>query len=173
VFEEDVKGAIPNVNNRFLEKWFRPPDFAPGHTMAFKIKTPWTAVNTPVKGGTFKRVKWLPSAPEPMASEIDILITRYATYVTGWPGHQSMGTSLIGSIPLENGETLWAVYWFCDMPDFSNFPKEAPGWYYKDKGEKDLKNLKQGDSRVLVFGTEPDGSHVIVDGALQIEKRNG
>ena len=131
--------------------------------------TPWSAVNTPVKEDEFKAITWLPSAPELMATEIDILITQPTTQVIGWPGRQSMGTSSVGSFPLENGETVWAVYLFVDMPDFSSLPKGS-SWFFKGKSEKDLKDLKEGDLRVFVHGTEPDGSRVIYDCAVQISR---
>lgn len=169
-FEDDVKGVIPKFKDRFLETWSRPPDFAPGHMVAFRIITPWSAVNTPVKEGRFKDVIWLPSAPEPMATEIDILITKPMTRVIGWPGKQSMGTSFIGSLTLENREVVWAVYLFRDMPDFSSLSGGA-NWFYRGKSEKDLKDLKDGDLRVFVFGTEVDGSRVICDCAVQIQRK--
>jgi hypothetical protein len=131
--------------------------------------TPWSAVTTPVNEGRFKKVAWLPSAPELMATEIDILMTEPTTQVNGWPGKQSMGTSFIGRIPLENGQAVWAVYLFVDMPDFSSLPK-GTGWFFKGKSEKDLKNLKEGDLRGFVFGAEPDGSHAIYDCAGQISR---
>jgi hypothetical protein len=76
-----------------------------------------------------------------------------------------MGTSLIGSIPLENGEIVWAVHWVVNMPDFTSLGK-GTGRFYKGHSEKDLKS--EG-LRVLVFGTEPDGSRVMYDCAVQIE----
>jgi hypothetical protein len=167
-FEENVKGAIPKFEDRYIEKWPRPSDIAPGMTLAFRIVTPWLAVTTPVKGAKFKEVTWLPNAPEPKATEIDIFITKPTTQVTGWPGRRSMGTSLIGSFPLENGETVWAVYWFVDVPDFSSLGR-GTGRFFKGRNEKDLK----GEGlRLLVFGTQPDGSRVVYDCAVQVCRAN-
>lgn len=168
-FEEDVKGAIPEFKDRYLEKWSRPSDFEPGHTLAFRIVTPWLAVTTPVKEDKFKAITWLPSAPERMATEIDILISKPTILVNRWPGRQLMGTSFIGSFPLENGETIWAVYWFVDMPDSSSLGK-GTGRFFKGRSEEDLKDLKEGDLRGLAFGTEPDGSRTIYDCAVQISR---
>lgn len=162
-FEENVRGAIPKFEDRFIEKWPRPSEIAPGITLAFRIVTPWSAVTNVLEESNSQRVIWLPNAPEPKATEIDILMTQPTTPVTGWPGKRSMGTSLIGSIPLENGETVWAVYWVVDTPDFTSLGK-GTGRFYKGRSEKDL-NLE--GLRALVFGTEPDGSRVMYDCAVQ------
>ena len=69
-----------------------------------------------------------------------------------------MGTSLIGSIPLTNGETVWAVYLFEPMVDLGN--TAARMYFYKGKGKKDLDS---GGLRALVFGDYPDGSRAILD----------
>jgi len=168
-FEEYVKGAIPKLKDRFLEKWHRPPEIAPGTTLALRIVTPWSAVRTPVKEGRFKGVKWLLNAPEPKATEIAILFTKPAIQVTDWPGKRGMGTSFVGSLPLENGETVWAVYRFREMPDFSSLSK-GTGWFFKGKSEEDLKNLKEGELLSgLIFGEEPDGSRTIYDCGVEVQ----
>jgi hypothetical protein len=142
-FEDYVKGAIPKFRDRYIEKWPRPSELAPGITLAFRIVTPWSAVTKPIEGSNVKGVTWLPNAPEQKATEIDILLTKPTTPVTGWPGKRSMGTSLIGSIPLENGETVWAVHWVVNMPDFTSLGK-GTGRFYKGRSEKDLKRLGSG-----------------------------
>lgn len=162
-FEERVKAVIPKFEDRYIEKWPRPPDFAPGITLAFRIVTPWSAITAPLTGSKGKKVTWLPNAPESKATEIDILITQSTITVSGWPGKRSMGTSMIGSIPLESGETLWAVYWIVDMPDLSSFGKGV-GRFYRGRNKEDL--MADG-LRALVFGAEPDGSKVIYDCAVQ------
>ena len=167
-FEENVRGVIPKFEDRFIEKWPRPSEIAPGITLAFRIVTPWSAVTNVLEESSARRVIWLPNAPEPKATEIDILITQPTTPVTDWPGKRSMGTSLIGSIPLENRETVWAVYWVVDTPDFTSLGKGI-GQFFKGRSEKDL-NSK--GLRALVFGTEPDGSRVMYDCAVQSRTAN-
>jgi hypothetical protein len=162
-FEEYVKGAIPAFKDRYLEKWPRPPEISPGITLAFRIVTPWSAVTNAIEGSNVKGVIWLPKAPETKATEIDILMSKPTSPVSGWPGKRSMGTSLIGSIPLENGETVWAVYWVVAMPDLASLGK-GTGRLYKGRSKKDL---EEEGLRALVFGTEPDGSRVMYDCAVQ------
>lgn len=162
-FEEKVQGTIPKSTDRFVEKWPRPTEIAPGITLAFRIITPWSAVTNAIEGSNVAGVIWLPNAPEPKATEIDVFLVKPTTPVSGWPGKRSVGTSLIGSIPLESGETVWAVYWVVAIPDLSKASKGI-GRFYKGASEKDL----EGEGlRALVFGTEPDGSRVIYDCAVE------
>lgn len=165
-FEKRVKGAIPKFKDRYIENWPRPAEFASGMTLAFRIRTPWSAVTTPIVDSNIKRVIWLPNAPELRATEIDILITKPTIPVTGWPGEQSLSTLLIGSIPLENGETVWAVHRVIDMPDLSSLGK-GTGWFCKGRSEKDLESEGLRD---LVHDTAPDGSRIMHDCAIQRRK---
>ncbi len=163
VFERDVKGAIPKQKDRFITKWPRHKDIAPGFTLAFRIATPWSAITNLIEKSKTKNVTWLPNAPKPKATEIDIIFTQPKVLVSDWPGSCSMGTSLIGSMPLENGETVWAIYWIIDMPDLSKLSKGI-GRFFQGKSHDDLR--KDG-LRALIFGTEPDGSRVIYDCAVE------
>jgi len=134
-FEKDVKGAIPKFKDRFIEKWNRPPEIAPGVTLALRIATPWWSMSQSVKEGRFKGVTWLPSAPELMATEIAILFTKPTTQITEWPGRSSMDTSFIGALLLANREIVWAVYRTADMPDLSSLGT-GTGCFLKGKVKK-------------------------------------
>jgi len=157
-FEEYVEGAIPDKSDRFLEKWPRPKPIAEGVTLAFRIVTPYSAVTSPI-GEADRRVTWIPNSPPKRATEIDIMITSPTTTVTGWHGKNNMGTKSAGSYKLDNGETVWVVYWFIDMPDLSTTTK-GTGRFYKGRTKKDLES---DNLRALVFGEAPDGSRVIYD----------
>lgn len=161
-FKNDVSDALPDMD-RYIQKWPRPAEIAPGVTLAYRIVTPWSATTIPIDNSSVKDMVWLPAAPKPQATEIDILIVKPITVVSGWPGQRSMGTSLIGSMRLENGETVWAVCGTVPMPDMGTIAK-GPGHFFKGRDEKDL----QGERlRVLAFGELPDGSRVMYDCAVQ------
>lgn len=161
-FEELVKGLAKH-NDRFIEKWPRPTEIVEGVTLAFRIVTPFSATVSSIKDETHKEVIWIPNAPKPKATEIDILITRPVIIATDWPGKRSMGTSLIGSFPLENGDTVWAINWVVDMPDLSWV---ADGVFRPYRG-KSKRDLSSDSLRAHVFGQEPDGSRVIYDCAVK------
>lgn len=161
MFEEDVQGAIPTQQDRFLERWPRPTTLAPGVTLAFRIVTPHSAVTSPISQGD-RIITWISNCSPPRATEIDIMIISRTTPVTGWPGKNKMYTRPIGFYTLTNGELVWAVYWVVDMPDLSPATKGV-GRFYKGRSEEDLKS---NDLRALVFGKEPDGSRVMYDCAV-------
>ena len=166
-FEENVDDPMHKEKGRFIEKWPRPNEIAPGVTLAYRIVTPWSAVNTPYDENNFKRIHWMPNANKCKATEIDILITRSSTLVSGWPGKHSMNTQLVDSMRLDSGETVWVVYWEIEIPTLPSV-KTTPK-YYKGKGKEDL----QGENmRMLVFGSEKDGSRVLYDCALEIKEKS-
>lgn len=162
-FDKYVKGVKTKFDDRFVEKWFKPSELAPGITLAFRIVTPYSAITNSTEIGKYKGVKWLPNAPETKATEIDIFITKPEAPVTGWPGKKSMATSLIGSFPLENGATVWAVYWVIDLPDLSKWG-DGVVRFFTGKNKEDLK--KKG-LRLIAFGKEPDGSRVMYDCSVE------
>ena len=168
VYESRVKGTNTKLKDRFIEKWPRPPEIAPGITLAFRIVTPYSAVTNSTARGNYKGVKWLPNAPESKATEIDIFITKPESLGVEWPGKTSMGTSLIGSFPLENISTVWAVYWLIDLPDFSGI-KKGSFQFFTGKSKEDLKS---DGLRLIAFGKEPDGSRVLYDCAVKNTSAN-
>ena len=167
-FKENVEGAIPNKQDRFIKKWSKPVNISPGITLAFRIMTPWSAVTSYINRSNAKKVRWLNNAPKPMATEIDILFTEASVPVTGWPGKRSMNTSLIGQIPLENGNTVWVVYRVVEMPDLSHVSNKT-GNFYKGRSREDIKS--EG-LKALVIGTENDGSVVLYDCAVAATNKN-
>jgi len=160
-FERDVEGAIPSKNDRFLQKWPWPRPIAAGVTLAFRIVTPCSAATSPM-GAADRKAIWLPNCPSQRATEIDIMIISPTTPVSGWSGKNTMGTTPVGSYKLENGESVWVVYWVVDMPNLAT-ATQGTGRFYRGRSKEDL----QSDTlRALVFGKEPDGSRVIDDCAV-------
>lgn len=162
-YEKQVKGTINKLKDRYIEKWQRPPEIAPGVTLSFRIVTPYSATTIPFGERNHKNVVWIPNAPEAQATEIIILFTQPTISVTGWPGKRASGTSLIGSIPLENGEIVWAVYQVVDMPDLS-MVSNGVGRFYKGKSKEDLNS---DFLRAHVFGKIHDDSRIIYDCAVE------
>lgn len=166
-FAKDVAGAIAQQSDRFMEKWPRPKHISDGVTLAYRIVTPYSAVTSPISDSE-AQIICIPNAPEPKATEIDIIITALTTSVTGWPGKRSLGTSLVGSFQRENGQIVWAVHWVIDMPDLSSSTKGNLE-FYKGRGPEDMES---DNMRALVFGKEKDGSRVIYDCAVQRRATN-
>lgn len=161
-FRQEVEGTTAKNRDRVIEKWPRPKPIAKGVTLAYRIITPSSAVTSAI-GKTRGDIIWIANAPIPKATEIDIIITAPNTLATGWPGKRLMGTSLIGSLKLENGETVWVVHREIDMPDLAPTTKGSVH-FFKGKGPQDLES---DNLRALGFSYVKDGSRVIYDFAVQ------
>ena len=154
--EADAAGAI--LENRFIEKWPRPSKMAKGCTLAFRIVVPHWAVTSDIHDKDQAKVVWIPNASRTKATEIDIILTHGGAASSGWPGKRGMGTSLVGDLPLNNGETLWIVYREVGMPDIPESINISPH-YFKGQSKSDIRP----GSKMLTFGDQPDGCRVIFD----------
>jgi hypothetical protein len=151
-FEEATRPAT-----RFVDKWPRPIEIAPGFTLAFQILVPWSSATVPDSRGEADIV-WVSPAPHGQAVEISVVITSPACRVSDWPGKRSMQTELIGSISLPNGQTVWVIYRRIDMV----LPELPAGALRYFKGA-DKTRLRTAGLRALVWGDRPDGARVIWD----------
>lgn len=158
-FADNPDAFADRPSGRFIDKW-RPSEIAPGVILAFRIITPFSAVNTPI-GSMKKYVVWIPAPPPDSAIEIDIFIMSAHTLVSSWPGKNSMNTKLIDSMLLDSGETIWVVYRVIDCPNFGNLKGTAR--YFKGRSKDDLRGK---ELRIIAFKREQDGSRTILDSAL-------
>lgn len=166
-FETKVKGAIAQHERRFIETWPRPPEIAPGLTLAYLIVTPSSAVTTPIDPAHDKKITWLPNPCIKEATEIAIFIAKPNVKMEGWPAKNSMGTSLIGSFPLENGETVWAVWRHIPLPEFKT-AGPGVGQFYKGMSKE---NLKDANLRAIAFGETEMGMRVMYDSAIEVTQK--
>lgn len=167
-FEQNVLDATQTTQDRFIDKW-SPRQFAPGIILAFRIVTPWASTSIPIDPSQTKNVKWVPNAQEGRATEMYIAFTEQSVLISGWPGCRAMGTSLVGSISLHNGSTVWVVYREVDMPDFSRFSKKVEPQFFKNRSRNDLRGERL---RALLMQEEPDGSRTFFDCIMQVEQNN-
>ena len=165
-FETQVKGAIAQADARFIETWPRPAEIAPGLTLAYLIVTPSSATTTPIDPARDTKIVWIPSPSASEATEIAIFIAKSDVKMNGWPAKKSMGTSLIGSFPLENGETVWAVWRHMPLPEF-RAAGSGIGQFYKGKSKDDFSDA---ELRALAFGENEGGWRVMYDCAVQVKE---
>ncbi len=149
-------------DGRFIQKWPKPTGIAPGITLAFRIITPRSAVNTPYNQVDFKKISWIPNPRENRAIEIDILITEASAKVSSWPGKNSMKTNLVASMKLDNQNTIWVVYHEIPIPTLAPISKTLK--FFKGKSNEDLRS--EG-IRAIVFKEEPDGSRILFDSIVE------
>ncbi|MEW7986733.1 MAG: hypothetical protein AB2799_13150 [Candidatus Thiodiazotropha sp.] len=167
-YTELVEGAIPSLSSRFADKWPQPPEIAEGVILAFRIVTPASSVTSTSEVTNPEKINWIAVPSDTKALEIYICITKPHAKIAEWPGKASMGTELIGSFALNNGNTVWAVSQVIDSPDLSKLG-EGAGHFFKGKSRDDLKNAD--NLRGLVFSDHEDGSRVILDLAIESKIR--
>ena len=158
-FDEKFSESEKDERGRFIQKWPEPTELAPGLSLVFRIVTPYSSAITDMSEERHKKTVWIPNAPENMATEVLIIVTKPDVVCTSWPAKNSMGTELIGKLVLDNGNTVWFVYYHGKMP---NFPEKMNGKIRHSNGEP-LDQCINEDTKALVFGDQPDGSKVIYD----------
>lgn len=158
-YNENFAEVEKDERGRFVQKWSKPNELAEGLTLVFRIVTPSSSANKNISDETHKEIFWIPNAPENMATEIDIIITTPDVLVSGWPGGKSMGTQLIGKLELDNGDTVWFVYMYTEMP---KFPERMSG-ELRLFNDESIDEIKNGNLKAMLFGDNPDGSKVIYD----------
>jgi hypothetical protein len=109
---------VPADQDRAFDKWTRPPEFAPGLTLAFDIVVPASEVTIPqhpaeanaaVRG---TEIVWVPPAPAGYETHLTVLFTTAeatAATLPDWPGRSTMGSQLIFRAELPNTESVWLV----------------------------------------------------------------
>lgn len=111
-YDQEFTHDAARPSSRFVDRWPRPPEIAPGVALAYRIIVPWFSATVQSKQEDTK-VFWVSPPPEGHAIQFAVLITSPASHVSGWPGKNSMNSELVGSLTLANGETVWVVYSTC------------------------------------------------------------
>jgi hypothetical protein len=160
----DVQWDRPG--GRFIDQWLRPTVIAPGVTLAFRIVTPHSSVNVPISASASSKISWISRPPAGQAVEVDIIITSPDTLVSGWPGRRGMSTELAGSMPLDSGETVWAVHRAINMPDLGIF--QGNPTFFDGLSREDISGP---GLRALAFKKQEDGSRAIFDRVVESQEQ--
>lgn len=167
-FEAQFIDLAVDPKKRFVETWPRPPEIAPGVTLAHRIVVPWNSPTTPTTNEP-DNVIWIPPAAESHATEIYIVFTGPHVEDSGWPGKNGSSTALVGSFPIISGETVWVVYKEISF-QYPTQEMKATGKFFGDASKK---SLKSQTLRAVLFGNEPDGSRVMYDVPVQPKPLDG
>jgi hypothetical protein len=155
-FESKVPESAREPKGRFIKKWTRPAPLVPGVTLVLRIITPWFAL-TPGHSLPDK-VRKIEPPSEGMAREVYLILVETPATVDGWPGKNSMGTDLVGSYPISEDESIWAVHKEVECPDLSRI-RGGPFTRFKGVSESDISS----SLRAMVLGGHEDGSKVLYD----------
>lgn len=94
--------------NRAIDLFPPSKELAPGIRRGFVIMVPTLGVRSP-QGDDVTRgeIHWL--APPPADGVVEITLVLTTAQTAGWPGRRSMGTALVGRLPLPEDAVLWVV----------------------------------------------------------------
>ena len=155
-YERSMPDEQKTENGRFIQKWPRPPEIAPGFTLALRIYTPFAAVNSPLDNPD--KFVCIPAPPIGLAIETSVFLQSGEAAKCECPGRTTMGTQPVGAMTLQNGDTVSVVYRECQMPDVSAGPAKAHLFSGVEKEELEEKSL-----RMLLLAENADGSRSLFD----------
>lgn len=161
--KENLAADDPKGEDPYLDLWPRPAEIGRGVTLAYRIVVPTSGVTVPIDEALPASIIWISAAPSGKAVEIAVLFTSPNAVISGWPSRDSMGTGLVGSLALDNGEAVWVVHRVIDFPT-GDLPSAGRMSWFKGKGVDDLSG---GDIRAILFCDAEDGSRFIVDCAVR------
>ena len=150
--------------SRFLGKWHRPVAGTSPIVLAARVLFPWNSpseAQLPAPPDTV----WLPNAPEGLATEIGIFLINVADEVINWPG-KSLGTELVGRLPLEGGGQVCAVQRVSSTwPKIPNIQKSPK--YFRGKSDDDLAVA----NRAVAWGENSDGSISFIEIPITVQRK--
>lgn len=120
---EHVEGpnpiAVPRDDPRAPIEWERPRPRLPHAPFVrpLSILVPATEVIDRGNPETGSVVWRKPPAAQGLCVEYDVLYSAAGLTVEGHPGARSMGTELVGTFILANGEQVWVVVWEHELDD--------------------------------------------------------
>jgi hypothetical protein len=148
-----AKAVAEEWPTRFVETSARPNELSSGFTLAYRIVTPYAAVNAGMSDGEDQGIVWIPPPAEGHAVETIVAFTHSAPRNMDWPGRRSMGTDLVGAFSLDNGHVVWIIAREITPPAFELSMNDAR--YFHGKTSADVKDP---GVRGIVFRHEQDGS---------------
>lgn len=155
--ESAFRADRPRPPTRFIDKWTRPPEIAPGFTLPLRILVPCSATTTRAVIEA-ENVTWVEPAPEGYAIEFALVLTSPVCQVDGWPCKRSMNSQLVGSFRLPSGEHVWIIWTV--QPFSAPILSEARGHFFEGKSQR---SLLGGGLRGLALSVHTDGSRVLYD----------
>ena len=165
--KEFFEKSVPGVKkNRVIKEWMRPSAISPDVTMVCRLIIPAAAVSRQILS-IKNQMHCVPRAKEGKAIEISILITGQGAHISDWSGNRVMNTTLIGSMLLDNRETVWLVYREIEPPKIMSGAGNP--LFYKGKTETDL--YREG-LRAITFGEDAKGLILFDNGYITRAARN-
>jgi hypothetical protein len=156
-------GSVPE--SRFAAKYQKPPELAPGVTLACRIHTPWFAATVPMDR-LDEGVRYIAPATAIQTVEVAILLLDRGHLGRGWPTCNSLPTSPVGHFGWDDGSCVWAVSQRVPTPTPPP-PSRGALHYFRGGSETDW----QGPGmRMVAIGSNADGSVVLTELPIKVQR---
>lgn len=155
-------GAAPA--SRFLGRWGAAErrDNQP-ITLAARVIFPWSSPTIEHRDLPIDIVK-VPSAPPRHAVEVVLFLLAFDEPQDSWPGRTSMGTTLVGRVPLDGGGSATLVHHIIEMP--AEMPaRQGNPQYFAGRSRDDLHDA----NRLVAWGQGDDGSICFIESPLEVQ----
>lgn len=177
--DQHLQRANPLISldrDRALDKWERPPQFAPGWTRAFTITVPASEiVASDVVVSDPDEIIWIDPLPEGWATVFTVLLS--APDATGSEGRgfataagREQFTEVVAVIELKNGEHVWVVAHAEQLSQEWQQNLDSLRTQILQMGAEPIADARADpephDLRGFVSGYEDDGTRFYIDLAL-------
>jgi hypothetical protein len=155
------EGCAPQ--SRFLGQWNAAPrrNEQPV-TLAARVVFPWSCPTVLHEHLPVDLVR-IPNAPERLATEVALVLLDFDEPADSWVGQRSMGTSLVGRVPLDGGGEATLVYRTIEMPQ--DMPaRQGNPQFFAGRSREDL----QTANRFVAWGQAEDGSICFMEAPLEV-----
>ena len=159
-------GRVPA--SRFLGRWNASErvDGIP-ICLAVRVLFPWSSPTITQKNLPADLLR-IPSASNYHAVEVALFLLDADEHPDTWPGQRSMGTMLLGRIPLDGGGGATLVYRNVEMPQ--NLPNQQGALrYFAGKSPQDLTSA----NRIVVWGQGEDASIWFMEAPFEVHESYG
>lgn len=152
--------------SRFLGKWDRPHSLVSPLVLAARLYVPWFSPSAQEREAPRDTV-WIPSAPRDHSVEVTVFLLTSEVEPDGWPGRDSLGTQLVGQLPLEGGGRVCIVY--RDTTTWPTLPTAQPNLRpFAGNSQADLLNA----NRMVAWNEESDGSIVFIEVPITVSAQS-
>jgi len=131
-------------------------------TLAARVMFPWSCPTIAHENPPEGLVR-IPNAPQRSAVEVVLFLLDMDEPPDSWPGRTSMGTSLVGRIPLDGGGGATLVHHVIEMPAEMPDRRGNPR-YFAGRSQADLHTA----NRMVTWGQGDDGSICFMEAPLEV-----
>jgi hypothetical protein len=166
-----VRHRVKGVADKRIVRYLRPKPVVPGLTRAVSIMAHGSWGSSPSRAeDADDAIAWVIPPPGDVLVCFDVFLEDRGEAEKGWPGGESMGTQMIGRLPLPRGGTVCVVAWCVERGE-QTF--EVPHSLAPAEAQKQVEVWQDfvrsaADPRMVVVGETVDGAIALRYGRCEV-----